>query len=115
MFARKRKQLFHVNLLLRAQGKVLTVHRTPPADLFLMNFTSQPLFLVQEKPREEETREKGTITRTKLQVRIRDELLLGHPNFQSNGRKNRKFSVSEGCPPPLSTRWIAVCQHLPSG
>jgi len=80
-----------------------------------MNLTSQSLFLVQEKPREEESGEKGTITRTKLQVKIRDEALLGHPDFQNNGRKNRKSSVSEGWPPPLPTSWTAVCQHLPSG
>lgn len=43
-----------------SQGEMLTVHRTP----FLMNLTSQPLFLVQEKPREEETGEMGTTTRT---------------------------------------------------
>lgn len=51
-------------LLLRAQGKVLTVCMTPLAHSFLMNLFGQPL--VQEKPREEETEEKATIARTKL-------------------------------------------------
>lgn len=92
-----------LNLLLRAQGKVLTVRRTPLADPFLMNLASQPRFLVQDKPKEDEREEKGTITRTKLQVKIRDKPLLGHSDFQSNGRKTRKSSVSEGWPPPLST------------
>lgn len=108
-------QLLCVTLLPRAQGKVLTVHRTPPADPFLMNLASHPLLLVQEKLGEEERGEKGTITRTKLQVKIRDKPLLGHADFQSNGRKNRKSSVSEGRPPPLPTSWTAVCQHLPFG
>lgn len=101
-------QLFRVNLLLRVQGKVLTVCRTPLADPFLMNLASQPLLLVQEKPREEERGEKGTITRTKLQLKIRDEPLLGYPDFQSNGGKSRKSSVSEGRSPPLLTSWTAV-------
>lgn len=92
-----------LNLLLRAQGKVLTVCMTPLADPFLMNLASQPRLLVQEKPREEDRGEKGTITRTKLQVKITDEPLLDHSDFQSNGRKTRKSSVSEGWPPPLST------------
>lgn len=92
-----------LNLLLRAQGKVLTVRRTPLADPILMNLARQPRLLVQDKPREDERGEKGTITRTKLQVKIRDEPLLGHSDFQSNGRKTRKSSVSEGWPPPLST------------
>lgn len=32
----------------------------------LLNFTSQPPFLVQKKPKEEERGDKGSITRTKL-------------------------------------------------
>lgn len=97
-----------MNLLLRG----LTVGRTPLAHPFLMDLASQPLFLVQEKPREMERGEKGTIARTKLQVKIRGETLLGHFKFQSNGSRNKKTLVSEGQAPPLPT---AACQHLPSG
>lgn len=42
-----------------SQGKMLTVHRTPLAD----SFPHEP-HPVQEKPREEERGEMGTITRT---------------------------------------------------